>query len=330
MSAGGSRPLEGKFTIITGGSRVNTSQLIAVTNAVPLPTCSTTTYTKKSTRAYNSCILIDFLKKGLEQPLPITWHRKAAPIFSTTSSTERTLQLCEELTKTNSIRCIKPLHQFIHQQLNHRHRINNAGIGGDKLFNDPVRGPINAGSGFFHHMYTVNVVAPLILTQAVAPYLPQDRSGRIVNLSSVSASLGFEGQSVYGGTKAAIEAMTRTWARELGDHATVNVINPGPVIGDMYWEAREDFWKVMQGSQDNTPSNRLAVDGGFVRTGAERLSEETQKVVREKMGRRRPAFTDEVAGWACCARRMGSGVLGAYLSSPIDEWLLGVEETWVN
>lgn len=61
------------------------------------------------------------------------------------------------------------------------------------------------------------------------PYLPNDRSGRIVNMSSVSSSMGFASQSVYGGTKAALEAMTRTWARELAERATVNAVNPGPV-----------------------------------------------------------------------------------------------------
>lgn len=46
--------------------------------------------------------------------------------------------------------------------------------------------------------------------KTVAPHLPHDRSGRIVNVSSVSSSQGFIKQSIYGGTKATIEAMTRT------------------------------------------------------------------------------------------------------------------------
>lgn len=63
----------------------------------------------------------------------------------------------------------------------------------------------------FTQQYTINVLGPILLLQAALPYLPTDRSGRIVNLSSVSSSLGFHGQTIYGGTKAAIEAMTRTW-----------------------------------------------------------------------------------------------------------------------
>ena len=172
--------------------------------------------------------------------------------------------------------------------------INNAGVAGDKLLNDPERGPIDVE--MFDRQYKINVLAPLLLTQAVAPYLPWDRSGRIINVSSVSASLGFKGQSVYGGTKGALESMTRTWARELGDRATVNAINPGPVIGDMYFAAGEGFWNIMQGWQDNTPGSNLNVGPGYAGTGAERLTEDEVKLVKEKMGGRRPAFTDEIAG----------------------------------
>lgn len=86
----------------------------------------------------------------------------------------------------------------------------------------------------FEWMYSINVLGPLLLIQAALPYFPNDRTGRIINISSISSSEGFVGQSVYGGTKAALEAMTRTWARELAERCTVNSINPGPVKTDMW------------------------------------------------------------------------------------------------
>jgi NAD(P)-dependent dehydrogenase (short-subunit alcohol dehydrogenase family) len=104
--------------------------------------------------------------------------------------------------------------------------INNAGVSGNKTLEDCT-------SGEFARQYHVNVRGPMLLVRAAQRYLPVDRSGRIVNLSSVSSSLGFVGQTIYGGTKAALEAMTRTWARELAENATVNAINPGPVATDM-------------------------------------------------------------------------------------------------
>ena len=92
--------------------------------------------------------------------------------------------------------------------------------------------------------------------QAALPYLPTDRSGRIVNLSSVSSSMGLEGQTVYGGTKAALEAMTRTWARELGERATVNAVNPGPVHTDMYGETTDAFRVQIRPHIQQTPLMR--------------------------------------------------------------------------
>jgi len=101
--------------------------------------------------------------------------------------------------------------------------INNAGVAS----NLPVE---KCNAEDFDFVYRVNVRGPLFLMKAAIPYLPTDRSGRVVNVSSVSASCGFSEQSVYGGSKAAVEAMTRTWARELAERTTVNAINPGPVM----------------------------------------------------------------------------------------------------
>lgn len=111
--------------------------------------------------------------------------------------------------------------------------INNAGI----ALNSPLE---ETTPDVFTKLYTINVLGPILLVKAALPYLPHDRSGRIVNVSSVSSSLGFYGQTLYGGTKAALEAMTRTWSRELAERATVNAINPGPVATDMYEKTTAD------------------------------------------------------------------------------------------
>lgn len=171
--------------------------------------------------------------------------------------------------------------------------MNNAGVSQDRFLNDTEKGPIEPE--YFNWQYTINVLAPLLLTQAVAPYMSVSaaRSARIVNISSVSSSLGFTGQSVYGGTKAALESMTRTWARELADRATVNAINPGPVIGDMYFQTGEAFWRQMQGFQDGTPLSTV-LEGDEKVEGE--LTGEQRELIRDKMGGRRPAFTSEVAG----------------------------------
>ena len=61
--------------------------------------------------------------------------------------------------------------------------INNAAIGGNYEIGD-------IPEEVFHHQYAVNVLAPLMMTQEPKPFLPHDRSGRTINLSSVSSLHG--------------------------------------------------------------------------------------------------------------------------------------------
>lgn len=156
--------------------------------------------------------------------------------------------------------------------------INNAGVAGNNYVE-------NVDAADFARQFNVNVRGPLLLLQAAIPYLPNDRSGRIVSLSSVSASLGYKGQSIYGGTKAALEAMTRTWARELAERATVNAINPGPVATDMYWSNDEKFIAANRPFIETTPlaATRKGID-------EERIYEASQNAGG------RPAYSEEVAG----------------------------------
>ena len=137
----------------------------------------------------------------------------------------------------------------------------------------------------FTQQYTVNVLGPILLLQAALPFLPKDRSGRIVNLSSVSSSLGFHGQTVYGGTKAALEAMTRTWSRELAERATVNAVNPGPVATDMYGSTSPEFQRQMKPFMQNAPLQRVR-DG----IDDEKFVEDAELVGG------RPAYDHEIAG----------------------------------
>lgn len=58
--------------------------------------------------------------------------------------------------------------------------------------------------------------------------------GRIISISSVAGKRGYKGLAVYSATKAALEGMTRSLAREVGSrHITVNTISPGFMLTDL-------------------------------------------------------------------------------------------------
>ena len=81
----------------------------------------------------------------------------------------------------------------------------------------------------FHRQFDLNVLGLLLTTQeAVKHFGPS--GGSIVNISSVAATQAPATGSVYGGTKAAVDAITKSLAKELGPRQIrVNAINPGMV-----------------------------------------------------------------------------------------------------
>ncbi|HLP58970.1 MAG TPA: SDR family oxidoreductase [Candidatus Deferrimicrobium sp.] len=79
-------------------------------------------------------------------------------------------------------------------------------------------------------MVCVNIEALTRLCAAVLPGMVAKRHGCIVNISSVTASRGNRGQSVYAGTKGYVESFTRSLAAEYGARGIrVNGVAPGPI-----------------------------------------------------------------------------------------------------
>jgi 3-oxoacyl-[acyl-carrier protein] reductase len=79
-------------------------------------------------------------------------------------------------------------------------------------------------------MLAVNVVAVTRICRAVIPQMCLRRRGVIVNLSSVTATRVFRGQSVYGGTKAYIETFTKAIAAECAKKGVrCNCVAPGSI-----------------------------------------------------------------------------------------------------
>lgn len=99
--------------------------------------------------------------------------------------------------------------------------INNAAVA-----HDGVLGTMHESQ--IEEVIAVNVTATLILTKYISRSMLRNRTGRIVNVSSIIASTGFNGLSVYAASKAALNGFTKSLSRELGKvNITVNAVAPG-------------------------------------------------------------------------------------------------------
>jgi 3-oxoacyl-[acyl-carrier protein] reductase len=85
-----------------------------------------------------------------------------------------------------------------------------------------------------------NVTGTFNVTRAVAPHMISKRSGRIVNMSSVSGTKGGRGQTNYAASKGAIDAFTRALAVELAPRKiNVNAVAPGVIETEMSQAVRD-------------------------------------------------------------------------------------------
>ncbi|MER1958258.1 MAG: 3-oxoacyl-ACP reductase FabG [Solibacillus sp.] len=105
--------------------------------------------------------------------------------------------------------------------------INNAGITRDASL-------LKMSAADFDKVIQINLNGVFYCTQAVVPYMIEQKYGKIINTSSVSAERGNFGQTNYTATKAALIGMTKTWAKEFGRKGiNVNAVAPGFVETDM-------------------------------------------------------------------------------------------------
>ena len=82
----------------------------------------------------------------------------------------------------------------------------------------------------FDRMFAANVRAPYYLVAAFAPGMARRGRGSIINIGSMAGTVGLVGGAAYGATKAALAALTRSWAAEYSASGVrVNTVAPGPV-----------------------------------------------------------------------------------------------------
>lgn len=126
--------------------------------------------------------------------------------------------------------------------------INNAGITRDGLF-------MRMSEEDFDSVLNTNLKGSFNLTRFIAPLMLKQRSGTIINMSSVVGVMGNAGQVNYAASKAGVIGMTKALAKELGSRSiTVNAIAPGYIETDMT-DALSD--KVKKAMLDHIPLKRF-------------------------------------------------------------------------
>ncbi|WCT12086.1 SDR family oxidoreductase [Mucilaginibacter jinjuensis] len=108
--------------------------------------------------------------------------------------------------------------------------INNAGV--SKL--SPIA---DSDDDLFDYLFNINVRGTVNGLKLAAKRLSQ--GGRIVNFSSTAVATSTPGMGLYVGTKAAVEAITKVFVKELrGRQITVNMIAPGLIQSEMFFEGK--------------------------------------------------------------------------------------------
>ena len=112
--------------------------------------------------------------------------------------------------------------------------VNNAGLGTEGLL-------ANMHNSQIEELLRINVTAPIILTKYVVRQMMAGGGGRVVNISSIIASTGYNGLSAYGASKAALIGFTKSLAREVGRLGiTVNAVAPGFIATEMTAGLQDD------------------------------------------------------------------------------------------
>ena len=171
------------------------------------------------------------------------------------------------------------VNEVVGEILRRYHRIdalvNNAAISQIKLFTDLT--PED-----WRRMFAVNVDGVFNCTQAVLGGMISEKSGTIVNISSMWGQVGASCEVSYSAAKAAVIGMTKALAKEVGPSGVrVNCVCPGVIDTDMNAELDEETRAALR---DETPLERIGAPNDIARAVAYLCSEEASFITGQILG----------------------------------------------
>lgn len=114
--------------------------------------------------------------------------------------------------------------------------VNNAGVDAEKLFTDITDEDWN-------YIMQNNLYSVFCCTQEVVKHMINQKSGSVINISSIYATNGGACDVHYSASKGAVNGMTRALAKELGlSNIRVNAVAPGAILTDMTAGVSDEDW----------------------------------------------------------------------------------------
>jgi len=135
--------------------------------------------------------------------------------------------------------------------------------------------------------YRTNVLAPFLLTGALAPAMAARGSGAVINIGSITGFIGGDQSALYSSTKAAVHSLTKSWAAEYGPSGVrVNAVAPGPIATERALEAADHLAPVLA----RIPSRRMSTP--------EEVASSVAFLASEDAGNIHGAILSVDGGWA--------------------------------
>ena len=153
--------------------------------------------------------------------------------------------------------------------------VNNAGITRDDL-------AMRMSDEAWAEVLSVNLTGSFYMARAVLRPMLKQRSGRIVNMSSVSGQMGNAGQANYSASKAGLIGLTKALAREVASRGiTVNAVAPGFVTTDLTNGLPDN---IKDGIKAATPLGRFATPDEIAAAVAFLVSDEAAYITGQVLG----------------------------------------------
>jgi len=178
-------------------------------------------------------ILITGASRGIGKDIALNSKEKGYKVLGTSTTNEGVSSLKEngihglqlDLNDKKSVESFNGLLTQEHPDI--AVLVNNAGITRDNIV-------LRMSEEEWMDVLNVNLNGAFKVTKTVLKFMLKKRWGRILNITSTSASTGNRGQANYAAAKAGIEAFSKSLAKEVGSRGiTVNAIAPGYIQTDM-------------------------------------------------------------------------------------------------